>query len=414
MRSARRRRNDLHQTRFVQPRQPAFWLYVTIVCVTGVVTLAEQSFYRGISARGWALSWFLLLVYALPVFLVVYYLDLYEQEPLPLMFAALAWGGIAATTLSAIANGGWGLVVARLAGPEFAARWTAALTAPLVEETLKGVGVVLIYLIARDEIDDVMDGFVYGAVCGLGFAVVEDVFYFMSVFGGQPSGVLRGFFLRVLASGLYSHVLYTGLVGMGIGYVVSRRSPVPRVRRLWVCAALCALAVSGHFLWNSPWLDLFPRQPWTAGDWPLIFLATAVKGMPLLIFVAVAVGLARGRERRWLHASLEDEVGRGGISRVELDRLETPGLRRRARREMRRRAGGRAASLLHRLQREQVNLAMVRSRVADAEDPALVRQRGFCSSLRDALQAIPGAAPAGDAAGSAGRPMAAGRPGDAK
>ena len=134
---------------------------------------------------------------------------------------------IAATTLSAIGNAGWGLTVARLGGPEFAARWTAALTAPFVEEILKGCGVVLIYLIARDEVDDVMDGFVYGAICGLGFAIVEDVFYFMAVFGGQPAGVLQGFWLRVVASGLYGHVLYTGLVGMAVGVVVSRRATEP-------------------------------------------------------------------------------------------------------------------------------------------------------------------------------------------
>ena len=37
---------------------------------------------------------------------------------------------------------------------------------------------------------------------------------------------------------------------------------------------------------------------------------------------------------------------------------------------------------------------MVASRVAPPDDPALVRQRGLCRSLRDALEAIPGAAPA--------------------
>lgn len=403
-----RRRDDLHQTRFIQPRRPAFWLYCAIVLVTGVVTLGEQRFFRDISAGGWALSWALLLLYALPVFLVVYYLDLYEREPLPLLFAALVWGGVAATTLAAIANGGWGLVVARVGGPDFAARWTAALTAPVVEETLKGLGVVLIYLIARDEVDDMMDGFVYGALCGLGFAVVEDVFYFMSVFGGQPAGVLRGFLLRVLASGLYSHVLYTGLVGMGIGYVVSRRATAPRARHLRICAGLYALAVFGHFLWNSPWLDLFPAGPWTLGDWPLVFLATAVRGVPLLVFVAVAVALARGRERRWLQGALGTEVGRGGVSEAELHLLEDPRRRREARHEMRRRAGPRAATLLHRLQREQVNLAMVRSRVAADDDPALMRQRAYCRSLRDALQAIPGAAPA--ETGLGGPPAAAAPP----
>jgi hypothetical protein len=61
---------------------------------------------------------------------------------------------------------------------------------------------------------------------------------------------------------------------------------------------------------------------------------------------------------------------------------------------MRRRAGAHAASLLHRLQREQVNLAMIRSKVAGPDHPALIAQREHCRSLRDALQAMPGAAPA--------------------
>ena len=106
-----------------------------IVGVTGVVAAAEQSLYRNMSPSGWALSWFLLALYGLPVVLVVYVLDLYEREPVPLLAAVFVWGAVAATTLSAIGNAGWGLTVARLGGPEFAARWTAALTAPFVEET---------------------------------------------------------------------------------------------------------------------------------------------------------------------------------------------------------------------------------------------------------------------------------------
>jgi len=392
----------LHHARFLQPQLPAFWLFVLIVGLTGIVSLAEQSLYRSMSPSGWALSWFLLALYGLPVVLVVYVLDLYEREPVPLLVAAFVWGAIAATTLSAIGNAGWGLTVARLGGPEFAARWTAALTAPFVEEILKGCGVVLIYLIARDEVDDVMDGFVYGAICGLGFAIVEDVFYFMAVFGGQPSGVVQGFWLRVVAGGLYGHVLYTGLVGMAIGVVVSRRATEPLRHRLLVGAGLCALAALAHFVWNSPLLTLFPAEPWTGADYLLVVVATAVKGLPLLVFVAIAVTLARRRERRWLHQALAGEIGLDGISAAELHLLEHPRRRRAARRAMRRRAGPRAAGLLYRLQREQVNLAMVASRVGDGEDPALSRQRAYCRSLRDALRAIPAAAPAG-AEGSEGR-----------
>jgi RsiW-degrading membrane proteinase PrsW (M82 family) len=395
-------RSPLHQARFFQPRVPAFWLYVTVVALTGVVAIAEQNLFREISPGGWALSWGLVILYGAPVATLVYLLDLYEREPIPLLLAAFVWGAVAATTLAAIGNAGWGIVVARLAGPEFASRWTAALTAPFVEEILKGVGVVLIVLIARDEVDDVMDGFVYGALCGLGFTVVEDVFYFIAVFGGDVGGVLRGFFVRVIASGLYSHVLYTGLVGMAIAIVTTRREDRPRRDRLRIAGLLAGTAVFGHFLWNSPILEFFPAQPWDGADWFLIPVATAVKGVPLLLFVVLAIRLAHARERRWLHETLASELGEDAITPQELAVLESPRLRLRARRELRRRAGDRAAELLKRLQREQVNLAMIRSRVASEDDPALLRQRALCRSLRDALEAIPGAASALRPVGSGG------------
>jgi RsiW-degrading membrane proteinase PrsW (M82 family) len=381
---------------------------MAILALTGWSTLVQQGVFRQMSPAGWTLSWGLLLLYAGPVVVVVLLLDLYEREPTSLLVAALLWGAVAATTLSGIANGGWGLVVADIGGPAFAAKWTAALTAPLVEEILKGLGVVLIYLIARSEVDDVLDGFVYGALVGLGFAVVEDVFYFMAVFGGRPGGVLQGFLLRVLASGLYSHVLYTGLVGMGVGVVVSRRDDTPLRRRLWIAAGLTAIAILGHFLWNSPLLDLFPASPWSGADLLVVPVAAAVKGAPLLAFVVIAVRLARRRERRWLHGVFAAEVGGDGITEGELADLEDPRRRRRARAAMRARAGERAAGLLARLQREQVSLAMVRARVAREDDPALVEQREYCRSLRDALMAMPGAAPAEATGPAPGPPRAAG------
>lgn len=382
---------SLLQGRFFQPRLPAFWLYVVIVGLTGIVAVGEQNLFREMSPAGWALSWALVAVYAAPVALLVYFLDLYEREPVPLLVAAFVWGAVAATTLSAIGNAGWSLVVARLGGPELATRWSAAITAPVVEETLKGIGIVLIVLIAREEIDDRMDGFVYGALCGLGFAVVEDVFYFLAVFGGDVSGVLEGFFVRVIASGLYSHVLYTGLVGMAIGVVATRRDDRPLRARLRSAIPLVAAAVIGHFLWNSPILDLFPAHPWEGAEWVLIPIATAVKGLPLLLFVALAIRLAHRRERRWLRGALEAELDDAAVTPEELASLESVHGRRRARRRMGRRAGDRAARLLGRLQREQVNLAMIRSKVATDDDPALLRQRALCRAIRAALEAIPGA-----------------------
>ncbi len=390
----RRRAGWGGRTSLYQPRQPAFWVYVTIVVVTAYYAWQEQRLFSELSPSGWLLSWLLLFLYALPVFLAIYLLDLYEREPVSLVLGALLWGAVAATVLSAVANEGWALVVARVGGPAFAARWTAALTAPFVEETVKVAGVILIYLIARREIDDMMDGFVYGAMVGLGFALVEDVFYFVAIFGGTTGGVLAGFYVRVVSAGLYGHVLYTGIAGMGVGYFVSRVDEEPFRKRLLVAVGLFAAGVAGHFLWNSPLLNFFPGNVGSAGDWLRIPLAAAVKGLPLLVFVIVLVKLAHRRERMWLEAALRSEADTPALSRTELGILLDAGARRRSRRDMKARAGERAARLLKRLQREQVNLAMVRSRVASEDDPELLRQRELCRSLRDALFAIPRAAPA--------------------
>jgi len=389
------RRGWGRRTSLFQWRQPAFWLYAVIVCITGVYAIGQQQIFRELSPSGWALSWGLLLLYGLPVFLAIYLLDLYEREPMSLLVGALVWGAVAATVLSGIANEGWGLVVAELGGPVFAAEWTAALTAPMVEETLKGVGVILIYLIARDEMDDVMDGFVYGAMIGLGFTLVEDVFYFIAIFGGTTGGVLAGFYVRVISSGVYGHVLYTGLTGIGIAYFVSRRQEVSLGRRVAVAAGLFAAAVGAHFLWNSPWLNYFPTTVDSLGDWLRIPLGAAIKGVPLLILVVVLVRLAHRRERMWLEAALHSETDTPALRAAELRVLLDPGARRRSRRRMRARAGVSAERLLKRLQREQVNLAMMRTMAHGDDTPDVVRQRALCKSLRDGLLAIPGAAPAG-------------------
>jgi len=72
--------------------------------------------------------------------------------------------------------------------------------------------------------------------------------------------VLAGFWVRVVSSGLYGHVLYTGLSGMGVAYVVSRRGQEPLGRRVGIALALFLAGLAGHVLWNAPILDLFPGK----------------------------------------------------------------------------------------------------------------------------------------------------------
>jgi protease PrsW len=377
-----------YQTSLWQVRQPAFWLFMVILAVALVFSLLLQANFAGLTPSGWVLSWILLLIYAVPMFVLLYGLDLYEREPLSLVIGALLWGAFAATSLSILANQGWALVVLDVFSVETATEWVAALTAPFTEEVLKGIGVVLIYLIARREIDDVLDGFVYGAMVGLGFTVIEDVFYFVNQFGGEVGGVLEGFFVRVVASGLYGHVLYTGLFGIGVAYFVSRRAQASLGRRLAVATLFILAGMFAHFLWNSPLLNFYPEPGLQdAGDYLQVILATTVKGLPFLLFVLLMIGLARRREHRWFRAALATEVGREGIHPDELRVLESPAARRKSRREMALRAGPLAAQTLKRLQKAQINLAMVATRVHQDDHPDLVRQRQYCQALREWLAA---------------------------
>ena len=357
-----------------------------ILLVSTIASLFMQAGFAGLSPAGWGLSWLLMLVYAVPMFLLVYFLDLYEREPLSLIFAALLWGAFASTLLSIVGSIGWQGVAFNLLG-ESALEWGAAIIAPPVEEILKGCGVLFIALIARSEIDDLMDGFVYGAIVGLGFTVVEDVLYFIGVFGGSVGGVLEGFFIRVVASGLYGHVLYSGLFGIGVAYFLTRRGRESAGRRLAIAAGLIGLGLVGHALWNSPLLYFFPDTLASPGDYLQLMFATALKGAPLLVFVLVMVRLARAREHRWLRAALEGEVGGPGIHAEELATLESPSRRRRSVREVGARAGPAAKTTVKRLHKAQINLAMMATRIEDPEHPDLVRQREYCRTLRDWLEA---------------------------
>ena len=109
-----------------------------------------------------------------------------------MMAGAFLWGFLVAPLFAGFANDLWGIVIAKLGGADFAADWSAALTAPVNEEIYKYLGLAVLYLIARTEFDDLLDGFVYGALIGLGFAVAEDLMYFIFNFGGSIDAVVAG------------------------------------------------------------------------------------------------------------------------------------------------------------------------------------------------------------------------------
>ncbi|HEY7600461.1 MAG TPA: PrsW family glutamic-type intramembrane protease [Candidatus Limnocylindrales bacterium] len=369
-------------------RQAAFWLFLVLFDVTGLSVLTDQLVYLEAFPAGWVFSIVLLALYVLPVALVIYVLDLFEREPLSLLGAAFIWGGIIAVGLAGPINTAWIEIIAKVVSLDVAREWGAALVAPPVEETLKVLGVVTIFLIARDEIDDLIDGFVYGALGGLGFAAVENVQYFVqaiaSAGGGDQIGpVISSYLLRVVFAGPYMHVLWSGIAGLGFAYYVTQRQ-VPQQRRLLVLVGLFAAAVGAHFLWNSPLLgDLVAAGPI---GWLLFGL---IKGSPFFAFLFVVVRLAQRREHAWFAAATSGHLSADVLTQIELAELAGLRSRWRARRAMGRRKGPAGARLQGRLQKAQIDLALARAKVSDDGDPEVARRASIIRSIRAELEALP-------------------------
>ncbi|MFI5935964.1 PrsW family intramembrane metalloprotease [Actinoplanes sp. NPDC051494] len=342
-------------------RTPAFWVVLAVVAVGGVRMSFITVRYAGTYPIALTTATLLFALLAVPFWFVVSELDFLEREPPSLMAIAFAWGGLVATSVSITGSAALDDIIAKVGSPHLAADWGAALAGPTVEELAKVLGVVAIVLIARDQINSVLDGVVYGAMVGLGFQIVEDIVYAMGAValagrGDDIEPVITTFLLRGLLSGVWSHTLFGALAGAGIGYLVVRGD-----RRLRTRIGAAALAVLGawasHVLWNSPLL----RDG--LGNGAVALLAVLIlKGLPPLILIWMLVRAAHDREADYYTAQLATLDDTELITPAELDALRTGARRASARSHARARAGWRAWAAVRRLQHSQARLAVELSR----------------------------------------------------
>ena len=98
---------------------------------------------------------------------------------------------------------------------------TSVVTGPLVEETGKGIGVLVLILAARKLLTRPAQGGVIGALVGIGFAWGEDVGYYVSALEDGMSGLWESFLARALL-GAYAHAIFTGVFGYALAWAVLR------------------------------------------------------------------------------------------------------------------------------------------------------------------------------------------------
>lgn len=243
------------------------------------------------------------------VLLVVRWIDRWEPEPRPALLFALLWGAGVAVAVALIFDLGVELA-ARAVGARPSAFLQAVVQAPLVEESGKGFGVLLLLWFGRRFFDGPVDGIVYAATVGAGFAFTENVLYFGRVI--VESGIGAPFVVTFIARGLFSpfaHALFTACTGYALGRAAERTGRGGAV--LYFLAGLVP-AMLLHALWNGG-LSLSRN---------IIGYYFAVEVPIFLLAVGLVLAL-RVRERRITAARLAEYAEAGWFTRDEVALLST-------------------------------------------------------------------------------------------
>ena len=261
---------------------------------------------------------------------ILWFLDRRERENPWLFAAALFWGASIATALALPFNTAFFRLVGvwvsqqpalmEALGPEAVILLAAPISAPIVEEIAKALGVLVLWWLLRAEFDNMRDGFVYGALVGLGFTWYESALYVAQGYaehGVAPYGMQLG--ARYALFGLGGHAMFTGIFGafLGIGRQTRRRW-----LRLLAPLAGLLLAIGAHMLNNAlPLLFVLAGEVPPTGEAPppdvgfLEAFATATLldltiFLPFVAIMAVALWRSGRWERRVIREELAEEVGR--------------------------------------------------------------------------------------------------------
>ncbi|HEX5967484.1 MAG TPA: PrsW family intramembrane metalloprotease [Intrasporangium sp.] len=292
------------------------------------------------------------LMALIPLLIIVptyLWLDRYEAEPVPYLVAAFLWGALIAVVGAFFLNSlGLALLVE--------SHWSdpletgAVYLAPITEETLKGLGIFLIYLLRRHEFDGIIDGIVYAGMIGAGFAFSENILYLGQAYTEMGNEGLTATFIVRGLMGPFGHPLFTSLVGIGIGIAVTTRSRGIKVLAIlggWVCAVLL------HGAWNLAAI---------AGIEGFLTAYMTFQVPLFLAFIGFLVWLRR-REGRLIGQYLSAYADAGWLTHAEVGMLSHVSTRRAARAWARERGGIAAQRSMDAFQDSASDLALLRSRL---------------------------------------------------
>ena len=230
-------------------------------------------------------------------------LDRRTREPWMPLCAAFLWGAAAAALIASEVNDA-------LLGTDGIEHVVPTLLGPAVEEIAKASALLVVLAVWRGEIHDALDGIVYGALAGLGFAATENLGYYTlaAIQGGTP-GLGRALWLRGFLQGM-NHAAFTAAVGAAVGWSCASGGR-PATRTTIVLMGL-GFAVLVHAVWNTVASETItqvlcgapaPGQPCIPAPAPLdmlvtvpVLVATFVGPLGLVLF-AIAIRAMRSAAR---------------------------------------------------------------------------------------------------------------------
>lgn len=283
-------------------RSISIWLFGVLgFLLLGLIGYFAMALGPAASVVGLVLALFPLAI----VFFGVRMIDRWEPEPKRLVFFAIAWGAIAAVGLTLLVD--LALTVVIGLRPD---TFSAVVQAPIVEELWKGLGVFLIFLFARRAFDGPVDGVVYGALVGAGFAFTENIQYFaVSLIEGGGAQLSVTFVMRGLLSP-FAHAMFTSLTGLAIGLAARRHASVGAGFGAGLLGLIGAIVL--HALWNGS--AVF-------SDFFLLYFTLQV---PLFIGFIIGIAALRREEARLTRVRLGEYAAAGWFTPEEITMLATP------------------------------------------------------------------------------------------
>jgi RsiW-degrading membrane proteinase PrsW (M82 family) len=312
-----------------------------------------------------------------PLYLVlVLWIDRYEAEPLWMLATAFFWGAMVAVFFAFLINTASGVVVTLLtedmrAGQAFG----SVISAPIVEESAKALILLIFFFWKKDEFDGVIDGIVYAAMVGLGFAMTENIQYYGRAVLQAGGGGLTFVFILRGALAPFSHPMFTSLTGIGLG--LARQSRSTAVKIIAPVLGLMA-AISMHSIWNGS-VVIFG-----GAGFILMYLLIMV---PAFFIMFIVIALALRREGQIIREFLLHDFHGGLLTQQEYNQLGTISGRMGAAYSAFSRGGLSSWKACRQLNQTASELAFHRSRVSRgiASADAHLREAAYRQSLQELL-----------------------------